>query len=99
MGQLAEHFIFKVFASGAIFKNHIFSCNSSAPITLSTKEWRDAETGEKRDFIKKGADRSDCIPAKESVQIGTAHGTGSMRDKASQALDQVKKAYPSSIPR
>jgi hypothetical protein len=33
-------------------------------------------------------------PADEAVQTGTAHRTRSTRDKASQALDQVRKFIP-----
>jgi hypothetical protein len=40
------------FASGTIFKNHIFTCNSTAPTTLTMKEWRDAETDHKKNFVK-----------------------------------------------
>jgi hypothetical protein len=87
------------FATGTIFKKHIFSCNSSAPTTLSTKKWRDAETDKKKKLHQEGNWRVGLCPADETVQIGTAHGTGSTRDKASRTLEQVEKVYPSWIPR
>jgi hypothetical protein len=49
---------YSMFASGTIFKNHIFSCNSSASTTLSMKEWRDAKTDMQRNFIRKGTNGS-----------------------------------------
>jgi hypothetical protein len=46
---------------GTIFKNHIFSCNLSAPTILRRKEWRDvADTNQKKSCVMNGTARSDC---------------------------------------
>jgi hypothetical protein len=52
-----------------IFKNHIFARNLSAPTTLNIKEWRDAETDSKRDFVNQGTNRPDRAQLMKQYQL------------------------------
>jgi hypothetical protein len=82
------------FASGTIFKNHIFACNLSAPTTLSIKEWRDAETDVKRNFSKRGTNGADRAELMKLYQLEQLTAPGLREIKQVELWTKWRKFIP-----
>ncbi len=95
MGQRTEHLQFKV-CIWYYLQNHIFSCNSSAPTTttLSTKEWSDADTDEKRNFVKKGAAGSDHAQLMKQYKLEQLREPGLREIKQVELWVKWRKCIP-----
>jgi hypothetical protein len=82
------------FATGLIFKNHVFACNLSAPTMMNIKEWRDAETDSKRDFVKRGTNGPNCAQLMKEFQLRQLKKPGLKEIKQVELWTKWQKFIP-----
>jgi flavodoxin len=82
------------FQPNTIFKNHIFSCFSTAPSTLIIKEWRDADIVFSRDFAKRGTKGPNRVQLMKEYQFQQLKEPGLREIKQVELYSKWRKFIP-----